>query len=342
MKQFIVKVLFYLLPACCVYGCYLTVQQNDTVSGDLGELGQIPFGKEYDQNLKQNYLVENLVQDTLISYLQKLKFRNSSTILTIGDSFSQINHRYQNYLAYLFDYKVINIKRNNNVANPIEDAVSLLNSEIIDSATCQLIIIETCDRYTISRLAYTDYEHHYDMPEKKKNPKEENINENISLYNFCSWIRLQVGYSNPVLKYDLNQPCFTHSAFSNTLFCYQDDMLFKSTTNIQIEQAERNLALLNKKFADKGIKLIFLIAADKYDVYRPMIKDDDAPIDTTTDGLTNVPNVCVINTKPMLQAMVQSGEQDVYLVNDSHWSYKASETVARKIFENLPENMKRN
>jgi len=81
--------------------------------------------------------------------------------------------------------------------------------------------------------------------------------------------------------------------------------------------------------------MIFLIAADKYDVYRPFMTDDSLPIDTTTDELSNIPNICIINTKWLLQEMVRNGEKDVYMVNDTHWSYKASEVVAKKLVQNI-------
>ena len=78
-----------------------------------------------------------------------------------------------------------------------------------------------------------------------------------------------------------------------------------------------------------------LIGADKYDVYRPFMTDDSLPIDTTTDELSNIPDVCVINTKWLLQEMARDGEKDVYMVNDTHWSYKASEAVAKKLAQKI-------
>jgi hypothetical protein len=80
--------------------------------------------------------------------------------------------------------------------------------------------------------------------------------------------------------------------------------------------------------------MIFLIAADKYDVYRPFLNDDSLPVDNTTSRLSQIPDVCIIDTKPILQSMVQQGIKDVYRINDTHWSYKANEVVARKIYEN--------
>jgi hypothetical protein len=171
----------------------------------------------------------------------------------------------------------------------------------------------------------------YKLPQTNEKQINKKVNKDSELYNLCSWIRLQFDYGNPIFKHDLKQDCFSHSRYSQTLFRYIDDFNFKQTKPEDIEKAKENLILLNKKFAEKGIKMIFLIASDKYDVYRPFMTDNSLPIDTTTNGLSNLSDVCIINTKPMLQEMVRNGEKDVYMVNDTHWSYKASQKVAQKL-----------
>ena len=112
-------------------------------------------------------------------------------------------------------------------------------------------------------------------------------------------------------------------------------MNFQNISQAEIEKAKENLVILNRKFSEKGIKMIFLLAADKYDVYRPFMTDDTLPVDTTTEELSKIPNVCVMDTKPLLQEMVRNGEQDVYMLHDTHWSYKGSEAVARELFRIL-------
>ena len=77
--------------------------------------------------------------------------------------------------------------------------------------------------------------------------------------------------------------------------------------------------------------MIFLIASDKYDVYRPFMTDNSLPVDTTTDELSKLSDIFIINTKPILQEMVHNKEKDVYMLNDTHWSYKANEVVAKKL-----------
>ncbi len=327
MKRFIIKTLFYFIPFCCVYGGYKIFQPN--ISGDIGNLGQIAFGKEYVLYLKKNYLSDNLTVNKLIVSQKDLQNANRSKILTIGDSFSQQGiFGYQNYLAHSLADSIINITRN---GTNLETAISLLNSGMINSANCRILILEQVDRGLIGNLCNINFEIQYKLPENIKEQNNEDINKDSELYNLCSWIRLQFGYDNPIFKHNLKQNYFSHNRYSHILFRYIDDFNFKNTKSVDIEKAKENLILLNKKFSEKGIKLIFLIAADKYDVYRPFITDNSLPIDTTTDGLSNLPDVCVINTKPLLQEMVRCGEKDVYMVNDTHWSYKASEAAARKL-----------
>ena len=330
MKTFIIKNLFYFIPFCCIWIAYNILNKGHShITGDLGKLGQIPFGTEYVQYLNQNYLSDNLVIDTTIVAYKKLQIPNSSKILTIGDSFSQQGiFGYQNYLAHILGFKITNIKID------FRTGLQLLNSKVIDSSNCKIIILEQVDRHAIQNLCNINFDVKYKLPKKKNNTqKKDNEDTDIdsNLYYLCWWTRLQLGYDNPVLKCNLKQDYFTHNRFSHKLFYYQEDMLFEKTSKADIEKAKKNLILLNKKFSEKGIKMIFLIASDKYDVYRPFMTDNSLPVDTTTDELSNIPNVCIINTKPILQNIVKNGEKDVYMVNDTHWSYKASKVVAQRL-----------
>jgi len=323
MKKFIIKSLFYFIPFLCVYGIYMFVQTSTT--GDIGRLGKIFFGKEYVQYLRKNYLKKNLTIDTLIVSHEKLQIGDSK-VCTIGDSFSaQGIFGYQNYLAHLLGFKVINILRGDK--GQTNAAIALLNSEIIDSSNCRIFILSVVDRNVIEQLNKINFGILYKKPPLKENKK----NINYSLHDFSSFIRLKFNYDNPIFEYDLKQECFTHSRYSKTLFNYNENMKFLNTSNTDIAKAKKNLTLLNEKFQEKGVKLIYLVAADKYDVYRPFMVDNSLPIDTTTNWLSDVSDVFVIDTKPMLQEMVKNGEKDVYMLNDTHWSYKASEAVARKL-----------
>ena len=348
MKKFIIKILFYFIPFICIYGGYKFVCNN--LSGDLGHIGQIPFGHHYNEYLQQNYLTDYLVKDMPVAYYEKVYTSKNLKLVTIGDSFSQQGViGYQNYLAHILNDSIININKDN--VN-LQTAVSLLNSGLIDSSNCPILILEQVDRHLITGLCGIDFEMLYELPQNtenqqnestnnKENKRNKSANKDAELYNLTSWIRLQCGYDNPVYKHNLKQDYFTHKFFSRKLYRYLNDFIFRYTKTEDIEKAKENLILLNQKFSEKGIKMIFMIASDKYDVYRPFMTDNSLPTDTTTDGLSNLPDVCVINTKWMLQEMVRNGEKDVYMVNDTHWSYKASKVVAEKLAKEIDLLQKR-
>jgi len=307
-------------------------------TGDIGQLIQMPFGLKYHHYLEQNYLPEYLAItiDTRVAPLRKEQINNNpSNIITIGDSFSHMEIRgYQNYMTYLSGEKVYNIRVKLGT-NQFSVVAALINSEIIDSFNCHTIILQIVDREAIEKLSRMDFELLYKAKEAEVTHQTVNTNKDSDLYNLCAFIRLRIGYENPVLQRNLTHKCFTHSYFSRKLFHFHDDMNFLYTSKTDIDKAVENLIRLNEKVLEKGINFIFLLAADKYDVYRPFITDDFLPVDTTTDELSEILGVCVISTKPLLQDMVRDGEQDVYMLHDSHWSYKASEAVAREVIRHI-------
>ncbi|WP_406535221.1 hypothetical protein, partial [Methanobrevibacter sp.] len=89
---------------------------------------------------------------------------------------------------------------------------------------------------------------------------------------------------------------------------------------------------------EKHIKLIFMVAADKYDMYQGHIINNPNGMKTVNEDiariLKNDPHLLV--SKNYLQPMIDQGEKDVYLYNDSHWSYKAAKVIvdelSRRIF----------
>ena len=333
MKKFIIKILYYLIPFCCVFGGYKILSKSFT--GDIGSLIQFPFGKKYDQLVFGNYLPNYLTIDTLVVSYEKLQVANTSKILTIGDSFSnQKQYGFQNYLGHLLGNNILNIRFKIKEYNQFTTAMALLNSEIIDSLNYKIIILQVANRDAIEKLCSIDFEMLYEIPKDIDNYYlYEPIAKNrvYDLFDFFAFIRLRLDFENPALKHNLKQDCFTHPYFSRHLFHYKYDLYFQNTLQTDIDKAKENLITLSRKFSEKGIKMIFLLAADKYDVYRPFMTDNSLPVDTIMKGLTKIPDVCVIDTKPILQEMVGNGELDVYLLHDTHWSYKGSEAIAREL-----------
>ena len=80
-----------------------------------------------------------------------------------------------------------------------------------------------------------------------------------------------------------------------------------------------------------------MVATDKYDLYQNHIVDNPFPRKTVMEDIAKTLGESrdLLLTKGILLPMLDGGESDVYLFNDSHWSYKATEAVANELLERI-------
>ena len=84
----------------------------------------------------------------------------------------------------------------------------------------------------------------------------------------------------------------------------------------------------------RGIKLIFMLPVDKYDLYQDYIVDNPYAYpkrinEDVREILGDIPEVLL--SKYYLQPLIDKGEKDIFLFDNSHWSYKASEVVGKEL-----------
>ena len=86
---------------------------------------------------------------------------------------------------------------------------------------------------------------------------------------------------------------------------------------------------------EKGIKFIFMVAVDKYDLYQNEIVENPYPKKRVMEDIDriigNSPHLLL--SKKFLLPLIEKGEKDVFLFNDTHWSYKASRVIADEIYK---------
>ena len=151
MKKFILKLtLISCIPlflAVAFYGFIINPHRH----GDLGLLGYRAFDDLYDSTLVVNALADNLVKE-ITSLEPSLA---DSTILTIGDSFSQLGqYGYQNYLAHMLpDYSVYNIKPAN-YNNQYQYLVDILETE---NKLPSIIILEIVERNMARKIGSIEF-----------------------------------------------------------------------------------------------------------------------------------------------------------------------------------------
>ena len=270
-------------------------------------------------------------------------------IITIGDSFSQgvtggKNPYYQDYLATFYNKNILNISRTvNGQFQFFEPIITLCNNGWFKEHKVRYIIVESVERFVIPRFAkkfdfmrndFTKNElSKYIISARTKNsyiPQLKLINTANYKYIYYNYI-----YNNPpkvetdVIKLQLSKSLFTTKGFHNKLLIHNEDSIsLNYYTQQNVKQINNNFNLLAKKLKTFGIELIFLVGADKYDIYYPYIKSSPFQENMFFSLIEPLEKEYIfIHTKEILQNLLKREIKDIYYSDDTHWSYKASATI---------------
>lgn len=77
--------------------------------------------------------------------------------------------------------------------------------------------------------------------------------------------------SSHVYRENLNKELFSVLSSKDLLFYYEDLKYLDLETKENVELLNENFNILARDLSQKGIKLIFMPAVDKYNLYRPYI-----------------------------------------------------------------------
>ena len=333
MKKFIIKSVLFTFPFYLSFFIYLFYVEPN-LSGDLGNLGKIPFGKAYNEKMKKNHLEEIKI----VEY--KLGNTTKRRIMTIGDSFTPTSaNSYVNYLAHYLNEPIVNLPRK---GSSEQTALYLLNNGFFHQNGTQVVVVETVERHFVNNLIHLKFEElltFEDVLDLNKKPMNEDKDLKAPKKNYLkelsSWYRLSFGYDNPVFKANLSDSLF--SIRSNKLYFYKEDVLLPITiSDCDIDIAKRNLRKLDSLFRLNNIHLIYMVASDKYDLYQEYIVDNPYPTVSTLEKFKEFEKESYfLNTQTILKPMLKDGIKDVYSVNDTHWSYIATEKVAKKLYRKI-------
>jgi hypothetical protein len=330
MKQFLIKISYTVLPflflfyAIAVYYKFCILPHE---SGDLGRLGKITFGKDYVQAIESHYLTDIMVDNF------NGEICNTYDIITIGDSFSQQGvSGYQNYLAHYQNERILNIECLKG-KGPEQTALILLNSGFFTLFPPKIVIVESVERAFVNRLLSLNFSTQYSIDEILKQYQKNTIIDDKKdlLYETINYLRICLNYNNSVRKVKLAQSLF--SVYNSDLYFLKDDLLRTNINDDDLNIIYKAIDSMNQQFTSKGIEVIYIIAADKYDVYTPFIAERTYPINKTLNYFNLPDSSYIINTKLLLQPLVKNEIRDVYLANDTHWSYIASKTLAEKLMQ---------
>lgn len=330
MRRFLPKFLtvFAAILGPLSYYCYFV---RPSVSGDIGRLGQIPFGKEYQELNAPDY-DRSAINSGIVKHVSDTDSISIYPVLTIGDSFSQFYKQgYQWKLSSLLEECIGNFKIDE--TSPLQVFVSLANSGHFDEN--QIIIVECVERALTKRLKEIDWGIDFESLPLKFSPEED---KNDVLKDFFLWLIIQFHYKQPISQYPLTQDCFTHPKYSKTLHVYNPDLEWAKYSGSDFDEATRNLALLFSFAQKKRLKLFVLIAPDKYDVYEPWISEAHDPNPT----LSYYPDkASLINPAKVLRDSIGRGVKDIYSICDTHWSVRGADMIAGIVFDRINESCTR-
>ncbi len=328
----------------------------NSVSGDLARMG-------YISELAVTKKTENSLPKRHIN----AKYYDGSKVdmITIGDSFSNgggggKNAHYQDHIATISNLKILNLPNyQEKTRSYIETAYILLNSGFLEQSGVKYILIESVERKIVQRFltnvdsSFTDsieniykfYKFTFEIPKVKKSsnkidktnvnyvPETPFINNgNIkfvlynTLYNFSDNAFISQVYRTKITK-DL------FSKGQKDLLFYKNDLSrIYMNTEENVKIVNKNLNDLAQALSKKGIKLIFIPAVNKYDLYSSFIENNPYPKDFFFDNLRKFDKKYIfIDTKKILLERLIAGDKDIYHVDDTHWSNKAAELVSLQI-----------
>ncbi|WP_373073735.1 hypothetical protein [Sulfurimonas sp.] len=279
-----------------------------------------------------------------------------------------LNTFYQYYISDFNKKNVLNLKNILSSDNYIETIVSLLNKGYFEKWGTKYIVLETVERKAIERLSRqinldaknsfllkninkidcfidTNKTVEKSNNEYKLNNKDtsvlgydkftinifNNLNINALLYNIFYNIDDRAFIAS-TYKVKLNQELFTVNDSKVLLFYKKDLKALGKSTKENVELLNNNLNLLTKLLSKNGIKLYFMPVVDKSNLYRQYVSKPKYKESTFFENLRPLnKEYLYIDTKDILLSELNNGVKDIFYPDDSHWSYKASETVFKRV-----------
>ena len=227
MKRFLVRTFIGAIPLLLLVlgSLYYYFRIRPELTGDLGQLGKIAFGTEYDARIGKPLLADRMVRP----YEPGAPV---GRIVTIGDSFSQQEEKgYQNFLAHRLGEPVTNIRLIQGEA-PEQAALDLLRDGFFDTLPeVKWVIVESVERALVDRCLKLAPDR---TPEASPllrdgdgptGPESSNGLLGRAFRQSKDWMLLRTGLAaNPVCSAALSRPCFTQPARESTLNFYRDDL----------------------------------------------------------------------------------------------------------------------
>lgn len=323
MKRFLIRLIIIGIPILII-----VLIPNVFIlktSGDLGNLGLIHFDESYRRDF--DYQKADTSQTFYYNSATELLKQKKADILVIGDSFAHT--LFQDYLSENCEINIATLYHKLDI-----EALVILTTLLSKSSAQvpKLIIVESVERRFASRLSKIrlDTVLELDSIYYKPNHKPKSYIEKAQ-----DFYKKKIGMDKSVYNVKLRRDLFTCKGSEGNLYFYPEDLFASANYNI-ISKSVENLELLHNYALANGVFLIYMVAADKYDVYQEFIVDN--PYNTNDilskgNPFDSLPYF--INTKYVLTEAAENGVKDIYWADDTHWSPVGAKIVAEEIARKL-------
>ena len=351
MKKFLVKIVVAFLSVLLIWGglyLYYYSEVFPNQSGDIGSLGKIPFGKKYEAEFSVPFPSHMVcITDTSTALAKD----TSLHVAIVGDSFSHRgNTGFVNFTGLYLGEKVAFFDWDwpNPNYNPTSTLIGLLNSGYFQGTSIRTVVLDVVERNFVSNimdanLKYCGNNLRFHLGNRTPKKKDKNIwqpflDTKQSFEEARNYLVLRSGVQGSINREKLSRDFFT--ACPDELYYYSYDLCRLSVSQKEQAKIKTKLMELKDLAASKGIRLIVMMPVDKYDLYQPYIVGNGVPQNMMSETLrTLVDSDFLIISKPYLRAMLAKGEKDVFLANDTHWSYKAANVMGKVLAREIRKDL---
>ena len=286
-------------------------------------------------------------------------------MLVIGDSFTQLG--YNNFMEYLQDllptrtvYGIHTIRCGEEwhyIHKSLEGSDRMLEFSCKTDVILYLlhhakrlpstIVIESSERWLMESVTRADFHicedslpdykgaplpssteryDHYNSILVTPDPAKCLIN-GTAFYFAQNW--LKQWKKRPVQVSDMTQPLFTAKGNEHTLY-YLPYRLTLTDTDIQ--QLRSEMAQIIQEGARRKVNIMFMVVPLKEHLYKDFMLSPTPNATYLSDYLEDLQDdphylICC----PILKNMLEHGQKDLFLCNDTHWSYKGAKACAKEL-----------
>lgn len=274
-------------------------------------------------------------------------------MVTVGDSFSVgagggKNNYYQDYIATFNNFVVVNIppfsdKNRVGLLTPVNTLATIYNSGWLDKIKPRYVLLESAERYIPERFI-NGFDFDDTMPIDKLRSlfaergvvKPDTLREDHTfintgnvkfIYNNIKDLFPVRKINNKIYKMDLKKYVFSGSYGNRLYYSFEENSYRHYFTKDTVRIVNDNLNFIATRLAEKNIKLIFMPIVDRSNLY------DDSAVHPRKSSiffeeLRPLPKKYqLVDTKDILLQEVRRGEKDIFLIDDTHWNWKAPEKI---------------